>query len=52
MKNKTNGICIFDKKGWAVHEWRNYEQSNSQVLAVKIWKAFPDKKFCQPFANW
>ena len=51
MKNKANGICIFDKKGWAVHDWRNYKERNSQVLPVKIWKPFPDKKFYKPLGT-
>ena len=38
------------KKDQTIHEWRIYEQSNSQILLVEIWKSYPDKNF-QSFVN-
>ena len=40
------GFAFFKKKkDRAVNGWRKYEQSNSQILMVKIWKTCSGKSF-------
>ena len=44
-KIKQIGFAFSRKKDRAVHERRNYKQSNSLVFSAKIWKKYPTKSF-------
>ena len=46
QKQKTKKDLHFPlKKDRAVHEWRSYEQSNSQILPVKVLKLYSEENF-------
>ena len=38
------GFKFSIKKDRAVKEWKNQERSNSQILMVRTWKPYSDKK--------